>query len=94
MVQIPCIITDIGRIQYGFVSNKGEGLTFLFKFNIMLIKIMYFEQMATVIAGKYNLYYYAEGGELIEVPHTQALDLSIRDILSLMNRNILHYKKR
>jgi hypothetical protein len=68
-----------------------EGCSF-FKSKRM-VKIIYIEQVAEVIAHKCALWYYNENSELVEIPYEKSLDLTLREILNLMDRNNLYYNK-
>jgi len=58
-----------------------------------MVKIIYIEQVADVIAHKCSLWYQDSKGSFVEVGYTHVLDLTIRDILSMISQNNLYYNK-
>lgn len=59
-----------------------------------MVKIIYIEQLAEVVHHMYSFWYYSETGELIEIPYTNVLKMSLGKICDMISRNNLYYKKQ
>jgi len=58
-----------------------------------MIKILYFEQLSDVIARNCSIWYHTENAEYVEIPYSHVLSLTIKELLNMIDRNNLYYKK-